>query len=192
MAEQRVVVEAHLRVQRDNLAGAGHHQRVDLDDRAIQRQERAIHRLHETAERRDLLAGEPERVGQPPAVERRQAGRRIDAEARDFFRMVRRDLLDLHPAFAGGHDGDARRRAIDQQRHIEFAGDVAAGLDIDAMHAPPGGPVCLVTSTWPSIASAAARTSAAERASRTPPRPCGSSAKRPAPRPPAWICAFTT
>jgi len=56
----------------------------------------------------------------------------------------------------------------------------------------PAGPVCLVTSVWPIIASAAARTSSSDRARRTPPLPFGSSAKRPAPRPPAWICDFTT
>src|SRR5262249_12648177 len=54
------------------------------------------------------------------------------------------------------------------------------------------GPVCRVTSVWPSIAVAAARTSSGERARRTPPLPAGSSRKCPAPRPPAWICDFIT
>ena len=40
--------------------------------------------------------------------------------------------------------------------------------------------------------AAAARTSSSERARRTPPLPLGSSVKWPAPRPPAWTCAFTT
>ena len=33
---------------------------------------------------------------------------------------------------------DAAAGAIDQQREIQFARDVAAGLDIDPMHGPPG------------------------------------------------------
>ncbi len=56
----------------------------------------------------------------------------------------------------------------------------------------PPGPVCRVTSTWPSILRAFSFTSASERHSRTPPAPSGSSAKRPAPRPPAWIWDLTT
>src|SRR6266851_2617182 len=47
----------------------------------------------------------------------------------------------------------------------------------------PCGPVWWVASVMPSIFEASSRTSSAERASFTPP---------PLPRPPAWICAFTT
>src|SRR5512135_644544 len=47
----------------------------------------------------------------------------------------------------------------------------------------PSGPVWWVTSCMPRIWPASERTSSIERASLTPP---------PLPRPPAWICAFTT
>src|SRR5450755_1669564 len=47
----------------------------------------------------------------------------------------------------------------------------------------PWGPVWCVTSVMPSIFEAMSRTSSIERARFTPP---------PLPRPPAWICAFTT
>src|SRR4051794_5523897 len=53
---------------------------------------------------------------------------------------MRGDLLDVHAAFAGGDHRDAAARAIDQDGKIQFASDVAAGLDIDAMHGPAGGP----------------------------------------------------
>ena len=47
----------------------------------------------------------------------------------------------------------------------------------------PPGPVCGVTRFIPRIFEASSAASSAERASFTPP---------PLPRPPAWICAFTT
>ena len=47
----------------------------------------------------------------------------------------------------------------------------------------PPGPVCGVTRFIPRIFEASCAASSAERASFTPP---------PLPRPPAWICAFTT
>src|SRR6185369_2212268 len=62
------------------------------------------------------------------------AGGGIDRHLDDLFRMLGGDLFDLHPAFGGGHDGDARRRAVDQHAEIELAPDVAAALHIDALH----------------------------------------------------------
>ena len=47
----------------------------------------------------------------------------------------------------------------------------------------PAGPVCLVISVMPSIFSAVGKTSSIALTTLTPP---------PLPRPPAWICAFTT
>ena len=45
---------------------------------------------------------------------------------------------------------------------------------------------------WPSIAAAFVLTSAGDFTTRTPPLPDGSFLKWPLPRPPAWICDFTT
>src|SRR3546814_6030923 len=43
VAIERVVIEVHLRVERHHLSRAGHDQRVDLDDRGIQLDERLVH-----------------------------------------------------------------------------------------------------------------------------------------------------
>ena len=72
-------------------------------------------------------------------MEARQTGCRIDRDPQDLLRLVRRDLLDLHAAFGGGDHRDPAAHPIDQQRKIQFAGDVAAGLDIDPVHRAAGG-----------------------------------------------------
>ena len=61
------------------------------------------------------------------------------ANAQDLLRMAGGDFLDLHAAFGGGDDGHPAADPVDQQRDIQFAGDVAAGLDIDPPHRPAGG-----------------------------------------------------
>ena len=62
------------------------------------------------------------------------------ATRRIFSGWLAGDLLDLHAAFGGGDQRDAAADAIDQQREIQLAGDVAAGLDIDAVHGAAGRP----------------------------------------------------
>ena len=47
VAEQRVVVEVHLGVERDHVAGAGDDQRIDLDMRGIEFDEGAVERRQE-------------------------------------------------------------------------------------------------------------------------------------------------
>ena len=42
-----------------------------------------------------------------------------------------RHLFDVHPAFGRDHEGDARRRAIDQGGEIELLGDFGPFLDVE-------------------------------------------------------------
>ncbi len=61
------------------------------------------------------------------------------ATFRIFSGIVVGDLFDLHPAFGRGHDGDAGGGAVQQQAQIQLALDVAAFLDVEALHFLAGG-----------------------------------------------------
>ena len=51
----------------------------------------------------------------------------------DLLRRVVSDGFDVHAAFRGDHECDPTDRAVDQQRAVEFAGDVGAVLDVEAV-----------------------------------------------------------
>ena len=57
----------------------------------------------------------------------------IDRDGRDLLGRVVRDLLDFHPAFGRGDDGDPARLAVNQQREIEFLRDVDTVGDVEAL-----------------------------------------------------------
>ena len=53
--------------------------------------------------------------------------------------MVFCDFFNFHPTFGGGHDGQARGRAVHQQAEVKFARNIAAIFDINARHQLAGG-----------------------------------------------------
>jgi hypothetical protein len=115
------------------------------------------------------VAGEAERRGDRAAVVRHQAGRRIDGDRLDLLGRVVGDRLDVHAALGRGDDRDAAGLAVDQQREIEFLGDVDAVGDVEPLDLLAGGPVWIVTRVLPSISLACSRTSSIDgRGGRRP------------------------
>jgi hypothetical protein len=77
----------------------------------------------------------------------------------------------------------ALQHAVDDDGKVELLDDLRASSTSRRFTTRPCGPVWCVTSVMPSIFCAKLRTSSMDFATFTPP---------PLPRPPAWICAFTT
>jgi len=166
---------------------------VDLQQGHVLLDERLVELADQLYALVDLVAGELERRGDFATVERRITRSRIDRQRDDSVGCVVRHLLDVHAAFGGHDEGDARGGPVDQRGEIELAADVAAVLDEEAFDDAAGRSVWIVTSVLPSICSAKALTSSTDLARRTPPlSPASASLNLPLPRPPAWICAFTT
>jgi hypothetical protein len=104
MAEERVVVEADLRVEGDDVAALGHDEGVDLHERRIELDERAGERGQERHRLRELLfLAEPEAEREPPRLVAREPDDGIDRLAEDLLGRLRRDLLDLDAALRRRH-----------------------------------------------------------------------------------------
>ena len=122
---------------------AGDDQRVDLQHVHVLGHEGRV----ELAEQLGALLGEIalqlQRLGQRAAVVREDAGGRVDLDGDDLLGGGVGHVLDVHAALGGGDHGDPRGLAIHQQRQVQFAGDVGALLDVEAIHLAAVRP-CLV------------------------------------------------
>ena len=88
MSIERVVVEADLGVEADELAALGDDQRIDLEQAHVLGDERRVELAHHAFRLLGEIAGETEHLRHPPAVMRHDAGRRIDREGQDLLRMA--------------------------------------------------------------------------------------------------------
>src|SRR5690606_33871612 len=74
-----------------------------------------------------------ESLGDGSHVRISDTGFRIDRDGVDLFRRVVRHSFDVHAAFSRDDKSDTANRTINQQRAIEFAGDVSAIFDVETV-----------------------------------------------------------
>ena len=141
MAEQGVVVEAHLGVQRQQAVVGGQHQRVDLQHAAIAGEEQLAQGLHELLgiAQRGLRQAQP--AGQLADLVGLNAGIDVERLGEDPLRHGGGDVLDIHAAFRGNDQHRPAAAAIDDRAEIKLAGDRAAFFDqhaVDGLAFRPG------------------------------------------------------
>ncbi len=138
MPEQRVVVEADLRVQRHQIARLGHDQRIDLRQAAIQFDEQPAQWTDELLGRAYAGAGQAELSTQFPHLIRLNPGVWMKRFFENQLGRFGGNFLDVHAARAAGHQHRHRRCAIDDDAEVQLPGDVAAGFDQHAANCLTG------------------------------------------------------
>ncbi len=129
MAVIRRVIDGHLRVEGDDLAVAGQHQRVHLDERRIELDERPVE-LGDHCDRTLASVGVHLRPEDELArMEVADAERGIDVHTGDRVRVLFGDLLDLDAALGAHHAEELALTSVDEKREVVLLFDVAGSLD---------------------------------------------------------------
>ena len=151
---ERVVVERHLRVEREQVAGRGDDQRIDFEQRRVGRDERLVERRHHLDGLADLVARQAELKRELPRLERLQPERRIDGRLEDAIGRLFGDLLDLDAAIRADHQHRRARveRSMTRPRYSSRV-DLQPSSTSTRCTIRPSGPVWWVTSACPSICS---------------------------------------
>ena len=126
--EQRVVVDRHLRVERDDAAVLEQDERVDLHERRVALLQQGV-QAPEHVGRALARRRRGKRAGQLAHVERPQTEHRVDVDAPQRLGPRARELLDVHAALGGHHREVVTRRAVEQHRRVELLRDRQQLLD---------------------------------------------------------------
>src|SRR5215471_3788926 len=139
MAEHRVVVERHLGVERQDLAGLRHQERIDFCQRSVGLDIGAKERRHERDALLEALPGQTQREGELARLKREHAERRIERLADDRGGILGSDFLDLHPPELRDHHRGKPSRPVEGNSQIELPIDVQSLFDQDFLYPLAGG-----------------------------------------------------
>jgi hypothetical protein len=133
-AKERVVVELHLGVERQDAPVDGDGERVDLDHGGIQITKGTVGAQYRASGIGDLGGFEAESEAEFPRLEPLHTDGGLDDYAHQALGPLGRDLFDLHPAFRGGDDADAFAAAIEDEADVQLLGDRYRRLDVQALY----------------------------------------------------------
>ncbi len=137
MPVERVVVEIHLGIEREEAAILGDDERVDFDERGVGRLERVVDGVHQLAGLRHLRPFQAEGEGQLARLIRGKAGAGVDELLEDALGRLVRDFLDVDAAVLADHQHRLLRRAVEDDAQIQLAGDAEPLLHEHALdHLP--------------------------------------------------------
>ena len=129
MAEERVVVEVDLGVEREDLAVVGEDEGIDFGERGVGVDESAVRAPALTgAALLRGFAGKPDAEGQFARLIRLQADGRVEWFRAGWLRDLSWRLLRFPCRRRAGHEDDFARGAVEQDAEVEFALDVAGLL----------------------------------------------------------------
>jgi hypothetical protein len=133
VAEERVVVEVDLGVEREELVVFGGDEGIDLDQRGVRVNEGAIEALKKGDGVIDLGGLEAEGKGELACLPCAEADGGVDGLLEDGFRSLGGDLFNLHAAGLRGHEDKAAGGAIEHDAEIELAVNGCGLLDEQAL-----------------------------------------------------------
>src|ERR1700691_2243844 len=123
MAEERVVVEVDLGVEREELVVLCGDEGIDLEERRIGVDEGAIEALEEADRLADLRGLEAEREGELARLPCPESNGGIDRLFENGSGSFRGDFFDLHAAGLRGHENQLARCAVENDAEVELAID---------------------------------------------------------------------
>ncbi len=129
LPEVGVLVQRHLAVEGDDVAGAGRHQRVDLDEGGVLLDEDGPELLEHAGDLVGQLALEAGRRGDLGGLGRVDAGERVDGDAGQGLGPLDGQGLDLHTALLAGHGQPGAVGAVEQEGDVVLLRDVRALRD---------------------------------------------------------------
>ena len=139
VAEQAVVIEVHLGVERDGAVIFGDDEGVDFQEVGVGGLVGLRERDHGVDNAFHGLAfnAHPER--QPPRLVGHQADTGLDDLFEDQLRRLGGDLFDIHAALGRGHQNGPFALAVEDDTEVEFAVDRQRFLDENALDEPSFG-----------------------------------------------------
>ncbi len=132
MAIERVVVEIHFGVERDQAAVAGDDAGIDFEQRRVRFDERAVERLQERHRRVDQFRRKPQAERELARVIGLKTRLGANRFAQNRFGMLLRDFFDFHAARGAGHEHRRAHRAVHEHAEVKLALDVEAFFDQQA------------------------------------------------------------